>query len=332
MGVQQRKDLIRQIEAKRGSRLICCLTSDRDGIQGAIAKDFLYRFFLHFRTMKDLDKLDVLLFTLGGDTLASYALGRFVRQYAKSIGVLVPHFCLSAGTLFALGADEIVMTRLGTLSAIDPSISGPSNPIAEIPQPGGAVQRLPIPVGVESVAGFKDVIDNEWKLDSQGQAMALGLLAQRVNPVLLGDLHRSKEQIIKLASGLMKLHVHPKDTEEIASIVTRLATELGSHDYLLVASEARKEVGLPVLEHETELEGLITTLYEDFAEEMDLGIPFNPLEGVTFNPMGGMAAGAVANTAKIVMIESLERSDVWDREMVIIPPGQLQIRRNHWRK
>lgn len=38
MGVEQRKDLIRQIEQKRGSRVLCCLTSDRDGLQGAIAK------------------------------------------------------------------------------------------------------------------------------------------------------------------------------------------------------------------------------------------------------------------------------------------------------
>jgi hypothetical protein len=323
MGVEERKGIIRQIEEKRGSRLLCCLTSDREGMQGAIAKDFLYRFFLHFRTMKNLDKLDVLLFTLGGDTLASYALGRFVRQYAKSIGVLVPHFCLSGGTLFALGADEIIMTRLGTLSAIDPSITGLSNPIAEFPQPGGAVQKVPVPIGVESVAGFKKVVD-EWKLDSQGQSLALSLLAQKVNPVLLGDLQRSKEQIIKLATSLMKLHARPKDKEQIDKIVKTLATELGSHDYLLVASEAGNDVGLPISEHDAELEDMITTLYEDFAEEMELGIPFNPLEGLT-------AQGNV-KVAKLVMIESLERSDVWEREMAIIPPGQLQIRRNHWRR
>jgi len=246
-----------------------------------------------------------------------------VRQYAKSIGVLVPHFCLSGGTLFALGADEIIMTRLGTLSAIDPSITGLSNPIAEFPQPGGAVQKVPVPIGVESVAGFKKVVD-EWKLDSQGQSLALSLLAQKVNPVLLGDLQRSKEQIIKLATSLMKLHARPKDKEQIDKIVKTLATELGSHDYLLVASEAGNDVGLPISEHDAELEDMITTLYEDFAEEMELGIPFNPLEGLT-------AQGNV-KVAKLVMIESLERSDVWEREMAIIPPGQLQIRRNHWRR
>src|SRR5271157_1489685 len=133
MGAEQRKDIIRQIQEKRGnSRLICCLTSDRDNAQGLIAKDFLFRFFQHLRATPTVEKLDVLLFTLGGDTLAAYALSRFLRQFSKTIGVLVPHMCLSAGTLFALGADEIVMTRLATLSSIDPSIGGPLNPVVEM--------------------------------------------------------------------------------------------------------------------------------------------------------------------------------------------------------
>src|SRR5260370_39840374 len=123
MGAEQRKALITQIQEKRGnSRLICCLTSDRDNAQGQIAKDFLFRFFQHLRKMPNLEKLDVLLFTLGGDTLAAYALARLVRQFAKKIGVLVPHLCMSGGTLFALGADEIVMTTIAPLRSIDPSI------------------------------------------------------------------------------------------------------------------------------------------------------------------------------------------------------------------
>lgn len=86
MGVEQRKTLIEQIQEKRGnSRLICCLTSDRDNVQGQIAKDFLFRFFQHLRSTPNLEKLDVLMFTLGGDTLAAYALGRLVRQFAKRV-------------------------------------------------------------------------------------------------------------------------------------------------------------------------------------------------------------------------------------------------------
>ncbi len=327
MGIEQRKALIKQIEDKRGSRLLCCLTSDREGMQGAVAKDFLYRFFLHLSKMQKLEKLDVLLFTLGGDTLAAYALSRLVRQYAKHVAVLVPHLCLSSGTLFALGADEIVMTRLGTLSAIDPSINGPLNPISEsVPQVGVPGQRVTIPVGVESVAGFKKLVTEEWRLEEQGTSRAFGLLAEKVNPVLLGNLQRSKEQIVRLATSLMKLHVKPIDKEQIEMIVKTLASGLGSHDYMLVASEARDEK-LPVPEQDDELEDLILRLYEDFAEEMELGTPFNPFEGLGQQPIQ-----TLTKVTKIVMIESRDRSDVWEREILVVPPGQMQIRHNHWRK
>ena len=332
MGVDQRKDLIQQIEKKRGSRLLCCLTSDRDGLQGAIAKDFLFRFFLHLREMPKLEKLDVLLFTLGGDTLAAYALSRLVRQYAKQVNVLVPHYCLSSGTLFALGADEIVMTRLGTLSAIDPSINTPLNPTTEVPtQPGLPAQKITIPVGVENVAGFKKLVTEEWRLEEQGISRAFSLLAEKVNPVVLGNLQRSKEQIVQLATSLMQQHIAPMDSKKVEEIATRLASGLGSHDYLIVASEARKDVQLPVPELDVELEAAILKLYEDFAVEMELGTPFNPLEKL-WQSEPGKPPQAATSLTKVVMIESLVRSDAWEREIVIVPPGQMQVRRNHWRK
>lgn len=342
MGAEQRKPLIEEIQKKRGdSRLICCLTSDRDNAQGQIAKDFLFRFFQHLRKTPKLDKLDVLLFTLGGDTLAAYALARLVRRFSKTVGVLVPHMCLSGGTLFALGADEIVMTQLAALSSIDPSILGMLNPTIEVMAggmpgvPAGIPgQKIPVPVAVESVAGFKKLVREEWRLDEEGTAHAFSLLAEKVNPLLLGDLQRSKEQIVRLATTLMKLHAEPLDSDRIASVVETLASGLGSHDYLFGATEARDEIKLHVAKENPELEDLILRLYEDFAEEMELGIPFDlALELQKLQqPRPGQPPVAPSKTVKVVMIETLEKTDVWEREFAIIPPNQVQVRRNHWRR
>lgn len=333
MGAAERKPLIEEIQAKRGnSRLICCLTSDRDNAQGQMAKDFLFRFFLHLRTTPNLEKLDVLMFTLGGDTLAAYALGRLVRQFATKVSVLVPHLCFSGGTLFSLVADEIVMTRLATLGAIDPSINGPLNPTTELMLPGMVGvpgQKLPVPVAVESVAGYRKLVE-DWKLDADGTARAFSLLAEKVQPLLLGDLQRSREQIIRLATNLMKLHAKKMEDDQINEIVQTLAIGLGSHDYMIGRIEAKNDVGLDVADENLELEELIWRLYQDFAGEMELGTPFDPMEGITLQP--GQPIRPISKTVKMVMIESLERSDVWEREMVILPPNQMQIKRNHWRK
>ncbi|MGD0571121.1 MAG: hypothetical protein ABSA78_22205 [Candidatus Sulfotelmatobacter sp.] len=334
MGIEQRKALIEQIQTKRGnSRLICCLTSDRDNAQGQIAKDFLFRFFLHLRTTPNLEKLDVLMFTLGGDTLAAYALGRLVRQFAKKVSVLVPHLCFSGGTLFSLVADEIVMTRLANLGAIDPSITGPLNPTTDVLLPGMVGvpgQKLPVPVAVESVAGFRKFVEEHWKLGAEGTTQAFALLAEKVHPLLLGDLQRSREQIVRLATNLMKLHAVKMKDDQISTIVQTLAIGLGSHDYMIGRVEAHDEVGLNVIDEDLELEELIWRLYQDFSAEMELGTPFDPMEGITIQP--GQPIRPVTKMSKMVIIESLERSDVWEREMLILPPNQMQIRRNHWRR
>jgi len=137
---QQRQTLISQIERHRGSQLICCVTSDRENANGIMAKEFISIFFNHLTAFVDHKKIDVFLFTLGGDTLAAFGLSRLLREFTSEVGVLIPEKCQSAGTLFALGANQIAMTRAATLSPIDPSISGPLNPVIEI-NPGQRQSR-----------------------------------------------------------------------------------------------------------------------------------------------------------------------------------------------
>jgi hypothetical protein len=323
MPTERRKELIQQIQEKRASHVICCITSDRPGAEGVIAKDFLLRFFEHLRKLeRRLLKLDVFLCTLGGDTLAAYALSRFLRGFAEQIGVLVPYWCHSAGTLFALGADEIVMTRVATLSAIDPSITGPLSPLVE-PQPG---QRIPVPVGVESVAGFKNTVRDDWGLSEEGAGAAFRLLVERVHPLLLGDLYRSREQIIRLATNLMKLH--RKDDDTIRRVVETLATRLGSHDYMIGAIEARNLLEPQILGEDLELEELLWELYSDFAREMELGINLNPAVEIQAAASKGQAL-PLKKALKVVWIESLARKDVWERELVM-GPGQVQTIRDGW--
>jgi len=333
MPADNRKRLIKLIEEKRSSRLICCVTSDRNNAQGVIAKDFLFRFFEHLRQMplpenkKKLARLDVFLFTIGGDTLAAYALGRFIRQFAEKVGVLIPYTCHSGGTLFSLAADEIVMTRVATLSSIDPSIVGQLNPVVE----QGPGQRVPVPVGVESVGGFRNTVREDWRLDEEGSAAAFRLLAEKVHPLLLGDLYRAREQITRLASTLLRLHFDINESK-IREIVDTLATGLGSHDYLIGREEARALLQ-QVAPDNPELEDLIWELYEDFATEMELGFPFDP--NVEIQAAAGQPPGPIRKTLKTVLIESENRRDHWERDLNIIqvgPVAQLQFLWNYWRQ
>jgi membrane-bound ClpP family serine protease len=74
-------------------------------------------------TLYDADPnkdLHVLFFTLGGDGETALRLVRQAQSRCKKLVVIVPDQAKSAGTLFALGADQIYMGPTSDLGPIDP--------------------------------------------------------------------------------------------------------------------------------------------------------------------------------------------------------------------
>ena len=82
-------------------------------------------------TLGRQNTIDLVLFTNGGDTEAPWRLISILREFCETLAVLVPHRALSAGTVLALGADEIIMTPLSALGPIDPSRTHPLLPRRE---------------------------------------------------------------------------------------------------------------------------------------------------------------------------------------------------------
>jgi hypothetical protein len=271
------------------------------------------------------------LFTLGGDTLAAFGLSRLLREFTSEVGVLIPEKCQSAGTLFSLGANQIFMTRAATLSPIDPSISGPLNPVIEM-APG---QRQIVPISVESVAGYKALVSEDWKLNSENTGAAFKILAEKINPLSLGDVYRSRQQIARLARVL--LSSHRQDEKNIKSIIDVLTRELGSHDYLIFRNEARNMLGEQIAQDDPALETLVWQLYEDFAADMELGKVYDPGIALYAANLAGLPVPA-SIVQKIVTIESSSGSDVVEREILLSPLQmgpvqqiQQQIVRAEWK-
>jgi len=290
MGRAERRDIIQRIEAGRQSRVLCYLTSDRPNAGSMIQKDAIPYFYAHLRQIGDADRLDVFVVSMGGDTLAAFGMARLAREFSQNVCTLVPDKCLSAGTLFALGANQIVMTRGAMLSPIDPSVGGPLNPAVEL-VPG---LRQLVPLSVESVAGYLDLVTEEWGLrGEEALSAAFKHLVDRINPVALGNVFRAREQIERLAHTLLTQHRH--DDRAIERIIETLTKELGSHDYLISRREARELLGAQVSGDDGVLEGLIAELYEDFAAEMHLGLPYDP--NLELHAAQAVAAAALAAQA-----------------------------------
>lgn len=84
-----------------------------------------------------LDKakgLDLILHTPGGDFAATQAIvGYMYNFFSGDVRVIVPHTAMSAGTMIACSAKEIVMGKHSNLGPIDPQISGmPANEFVDL--------------------------------------------------------------------------------------------------------------------------------------------------------------------------------------------------------
>jgi hypothetical protein len=116
-----RQELFRKIQGMTGCPLIACV----GGLDALIARsdtayfnDLLYPLPLH-------SSVDFLLHTPGGDIDAAEKLMSILRSRVGvgRLRVIVPDFAKSAGTLMAIGADEIVMSDTSELGPIDPQVT-----------------------------------------------------------------------------------------------------------------------------------------------------------------------------------------------------------------
>ena len=151
--------------------------------------------------------LDIVLHTPGGLVLAALQIAWAIREHKGKVTVFVPHYAMSGGTLIALSADEIVMSKHAVLGPIDPQLG--QSPAASLLK---VVEQKPI-----------SEIDDETliKADIGRKAVA-----------------QVKQAAIDLLSRKM-----PQDKAN--ALAEKLSTGTWTHDYPIMVATA-KELGLPV--------------------------------------------------------------------------------------
>lgn len=80
-------------------------------------------FMSSFHGMDPSKGLTVVMHTPGGATMAVQSLVEYTRSKFSDVEVIVPAFAMSAGTMYALAADRIVLGRQSQLGPIDPQLS-----------------------------------------------------------------------------------------------------------------------------------------------------------------------------------------------------------------
>ena len=270
MNYQTRQDLLRKWETARSCTALLYVTGDRPGLETQIHPEVLDFFAQHLDGVGTVKTISLFLHTRGGSTLAAWSLVNLIRQFTERLEIIVPAKAHSAGTLMCLGADSIMMTRQATLGPIDPSVNGPLNP--EIP---GAPPQQRAPVSVEAINGYIAFAKNEAGLSSEEARLGvLRALSDRVHPLVLGEVYRSRAQIRMLGGRLIKGHL--TDENRIKKVLDFLCSESGSHDYTIYRQEARDELGLRVERPTDETYAIIRDLHRSYSFEMQFGTPLDP--------------------------------------------------------
>lgn len=312
MNFFDRKKLYQQIERDRDTKVLAFITSNRANMETMIAQDCIDPFVDLLEKVGPTRQISLILHTNGGQTLAAWRLVNLIRIFCDELEVLIPSQALSAGTLIAIGADRVVMTKQAALGPIDPSINNPLNPQTTIR--GQAVQ---VPVSVESVRGYLNAAREELQIKGE-QALTSVLLnlTTHIHPLVLGEIFRSQAQIRYLANKLLPRQVSNPD--QIKSVIDFLCADSGSHDYTINRREA-SELGLRVEKPNDALYKLLRKINLSYTEELALLKPFSAQailydveihEPVSYSITRGLVEGTGGGCYGFVSEGTLKKVDI----------------------
>lgn len=267
-----RNQLVSSIEEATSSRLICYILGDRGPFSTKIAEDSVKIFYKHLQKIGNVKKISLFLYTRGGDMLAPLRITKLIRDHCETFEVIIPYRAHSAGTLLALGADTILMSKLGELTPIDPTTSHPFNPDDPI-NPQAKME-----ISVEDVTSYFLLAKEKAGIQDGQMVEIFSQLVNKIHPLALGNIYRGHRMVRLLAKKLLSLHMKNNQKAKMEKIVNSLTQDLPIHGYLITRGEAMDDLGLKIEIPDEKLEANLINLLDNFSEELELGKPFDPLK------------------------------------------------------
>ena len=269
MAREKQVELIKQIEKLRGRRLLCYVTGDRKPVSAQIGDDALRPLFDHLREMGQTDGLDLFLYSRGGAIDVPWRIVTTLRNASKQWHMLIPFRANSAATLIALGADAIIFGTHGELGPIDPIIT-----LKKVGSEGTLVQEQ---ISVEDIMAYMEFVQERAGLSDQEALTACLLkLADRIDAVLLGQIHRTHSHIRDVARRVLLSRKEPPSEQTMSTIIENLAERVYAHGHAINLKDA-EQIGLPVEAASDDLDDLMWQLLQEYEKHMKLLEPLDPV-------------------------------------------------------
>ncbi len=330
-----RKELIQKIEKIRKSHVITYVCGDRNPVTAQIGEDAVRIVYEHIykrkKEAKTSDKLDLFLYSRGGDTTVPWRIISMLREHYSEVNVLVPYKAYSSATLISLGADNIIMGKKAELGPIDPTL---------MRRPDIQAQQGPLEISVEDVSSFITFIRERAGLTDQSAITSLvQQLAQSLTPLSLGKVARTHSHIRLVARKLLSTHTKKYDETKMDTIIETMCEKMYSHGHAIGRKEAQ-ELGLPVVFAEAikiegsdaktseDLEEMLWALYLEYEkvccllDPIDIEAKVETEEGERIEEKG----------LAVALIESTSLSHIFKQDLLILKqrnlPQNLQLNIN----
>jgi len=192
--------------------------------------------------------LFLLLHTGGGKVEPAYLISKCCRKTAPKFVAAVPRFAKSAGTLIALGADEIHMGIISELGPIDPQI--------------GDYPALGLGSAVEHIAKL-------CTKHPEAVEMLAKYLASNLNLHHLGYFERVSESAVQYAERLLLGRpLPPNQTPKI--VADRFVYGYKDHGFVIDKEEALEILGPEIVKSDTAEYKLANQIHEYLENSVNL--------------------------------------------------------------
>jgi hypothetical protein len=244
----QTQSLLRAIEERLDAPLVTYWNSPG----GSICQNDVVGFYEVLRSVGHQKRIYLLLKSDGGNGQASLRIVHLLRQFTDNLIALVPLECASAGTMLALGADEIRMGPLAYLTAVDTSLRHDLSPIDP--------DNRRVSVSQDELARVVGL----WRAQADGhQTNPYQALFGHVHPLVIGAVDRASSLSIMLCKEILSYHL--ADQTKADQISRNLNSSYPSHDYPITIREAQR-VGLNVVPLDRIINDLLIELNEAYSE------------------------------------------------------------------
>ena len=239
--------LLAEIEKKLGGRVVSYYIHPG----GGMVQDDVKYFYSHLKNIGRQEKLYFILVSSGGDGQSAWRIASLLNSFCNELIIVLPEMAASAATILSLAADELIMTPLAYLTAVDTSLYHPLNPRDN--------KNNSVPVGLDEVKRAIKMLTENVKEETSLHEIYKTIFSY-IHPVALGAVERSTNLSEMLCRNIIELRKKNKVAPELVTeIIRRLNSSYPSHTYPIPRHKAR-ELGLTVTDSDKELDNLLWQL------------------------------------------------------------------------